>query len=136
MTTRNISIATIAGDGTGPEVTSEAIKVLDAVARLEGFEFTVESLDWGGDRYLRTGEIIPEGGLDVLRSKDAVFLGAIGHPDVAPGILEKGLLLELRFKLDQYINLRPVKLLPGVETPLAGRGPEAVSYTHLRAHET
>jgi 3-isopropylmalate dehydrogenase len=75
MTTTTLSIATIAGDGTGPEVTSEAIKVLDAVARLDGFEFTVESLDWGGDRYLRTGEIIPEGGLDLLRSKDAVFLG-------------------------------------------------------------
>ena len=67
MTTTTLSIATIAGDGTGPEVTSEAIKVLDAVARLDGFEFTVESLDWGGDRYLRTGEIIPEGGLDLLR---------------------------------------------------------------------
>ncbi|MDG1992019.1 MAG: 3-isopropylmalate dehydrogenase [Pirellulales bacterium] len=132
MTTTTLSIATIAGDGTGPEVTSEAIKVLDAVARLDGFEFTVESLDWGGDRYLRTGEIIPEGGLDLLRSKDAVFLGAIGHPDVAPGILEKGLLLELRFKLDQYINLRPVKLLPGVETPLAGRGPDDIDFVVVR----
>ena len=132
MTTTTLSIATIAGDGTGPEVTSEAIKVLDAVARLDGFEFNVESLDWGGDRYLRTGEIIPEGGLNLLRSKDAVFLGAIGHPDVAPGVLEKGLLLELRFKLDQYINLRPVKLLPGVETPLAGRGPDDIDFVVVR----
>lgn len=132
MTTTTLSIATIAGDGTGPEVTAEAIKVLDAVARLDGFEFTVEALDWGGDRYLRTGEIIPEGGLDLLRSKDAVFLGAIGHPDVAPGILEKGLLLELRFKLDQYINLRPVKLLPGVETPLANRGPDDIDFVVVR----
>ena len=103
--TTTLSIATIAGDGTGPEVTSEAIKVLDAVARLDGFEFNVESLDWGGDRYLLV-KLFPRQ-LDLLRSKDAVFLGAIGHPDVAPGVLEKGLLLELRFKLDQYINLRP-----------------------------
>ena len=132
MAATPLAIATIAGDGTGPEVTAEAVKVLDTASRLEGFEYTIEALDWGGDRYLRTGEIIPEGGLDLLRSKDAVFLGAIGHPDVPPGVLEKGLLLELRFKLDQYINLRPVKLLPGVETPLAGRGPADIDFVVVR----
>lgn len=128
----HLSIATIPGDGTGPEVTAEALKVLDAVAKIDGISFHVETLDWGGDRYLRTGEIIPAGGLDLLRSKDAIFLGAIGHPEVAPGVLEKGLLLELRFKLDQYINLRPVKLLPGVETPLAGRGPADIDFVIVR----
>jgi len=132
MAATPLAIATIAGDGTGPEVTAEAVKVLAAVSQLEGFEYSLEPLDWGGDRYLRTGEIIPEGGLDLLRSKDAVFLGAIGHPDVPPGVLEKGLLLELRFKLDQYINLRPVKLLPGVETPLAGRGPDDIDFVVVR----
>ena len=129
---QRLEIAALPGDGTGPEVTAEAIKVLDAVAGLEKIEYRVEMLDWGGDRYLRTGEIIPDGGLDLLRSKDAIFLGAIGHPQVAPGILEKGLLLDLRFKLDQYINLRPVKLLPGVETPLAGRGPQDIDFVVVR----
>jgi len=128
----HLSIATIPGDGTGPEVTAEALKVLEAVAKIDGISFQVETLDWGGNRYLKTGEIIPAGGLDLLRSKDAIFLGAIGHPEVAPGVLEKGLLLELRFKLDQYINLRPVKLLPGVETPLAGRGPADIDFVIVR----
>jgi 3-isopropylmalate dehydrogenase len=132
MASRTLSIAALPGDGTGPEVTAEAIKVLAAVAASEGISYDIEMLDWGGDRYLRTGEIIPDGGLDLLRSKDAIFLGAIGHPGVAPGILEKGLLLELRFKLDQYINLRPVKLLPGVETPLAGRGPGDIDFVVVR----
>jgi 3-isopropylmalate dehydrogenase len=132
MAGKTLKIASIPGDGTGPEVTAEAMKVLAAVATLENFTYDVEPLDWGGRRYLETGEIIPPGGLDLLRTKDAVFLGAIGHPDVAPGVLEKGLLLELRFKLDQYINLRPVKLLPGVETPLAGRGPADIDFVVVR----
>ena len=132
MAGRTLSIAAIPGDGTGPEVTAEAMKVLAAVAKMERFSYEVETLDWGGDRYLKTGEIIPAGGLDLLRKKDAIFLGAIGHPQVAPGILEKGLLLDLRFKLDQYINLRPVKLLPGVETPLAGRGPADIDFVVVR----
>ena len=132
MAGRTLSIAAIPGDGTGPEVTTEAMKVLAAVSKMERFSYEVETLDWGGDRYLKTGEIIPAGGLDLLRKKDAIFLGAIGHPQVAPGILEKGLLLDLRFKLDQYINLRPVKLLPGVETPLAGRGPADIDFVVVR----
>ena len=132
MADRPLALATIPGDGTGPEVTREAVKVLEAVSKIEGFTYEIEELDWGGDRYLRTGELIPEGGLDLLRSKQAVFLGAIGHPDVPPGVLEKGLLLQLRFQLDQYINLRPVKLLPGVETPLAGRGPDDIDFVVVR----
>ena len=132
MADRPLALATIPGDGTGPEVTREAVKVLEATSKLEGFTYEIEELDWGGARYLRTGDLIPEGGLDLLRTKQAVFLGAIGHPDVPPGVLEKGLLLQLRFQLDQYINLRHVKLLPGVETPLAGRGPDDIDFVVVR----
>ncbi len=127
-----LKIAVIGGDGTGPEVTAEAMKVLAAVAKAENFEFIAHDFDYGGDRYLRTGEILPEGAVDELRNFDAIFLGAIGHPDVAPGILEKGLLLSLRFALDQYINLRPVKLYAGVETPLAGKGPDDINFVVVR----
>ncbi len=129
MSTR---IAVIPGDGTGPEVTAEALKVLTAVAELDGFSFETQEFDFGGERYLRTGETLPAGAVSELREFDAIFLGAVGHPKVAPGILEKGLLLELRFQLDQYINLRPVKLYPGVETPLAGKGPDDVDFVVVR----
>ncbi|MEQ8787404.1 MAG: 3-isopropylmalate dehydrogenase [Pirellulaceae bacterium] len=125
-------IAVIGGDGTGPEVTAEALKVLEAVARLEGIQYDLTHFDFGGERYLKTGEILPDGAVEQLRGFDAIFLGAVGHPDVAPGILEKGLLLELRFQLDQYINLRPVKLYPGVETPLAGKGPDDIDFVVVR----
>ncbi|HEY6564975.1 MAG TPA: 3-isopropylmalate dehydrogenase [Pirellulaceae bacterium] len=127
-----LRIATIAGDGTGPEVTQEALKVLRAVAALEGFSCEIEPYDLGGERYLRTGEILPTTVISELRQFDAIFLGAVGHPDVPPGILEKGLLLTLRFELDQYINLRPVKLYPGVETPLAHKGPDDIDFVVVR----
>lgn len=127
-----MKIAVIGGDGTGPEVTREAIKILDAVSKLENFSYQLTDLDYGGERYLRTGEILPEGALDLLRQHDATYLGAVGHPQVPPGVIEKGLLLELRFKLDQYINLRPVKLFPGVETPLAGKRPEDIDFVVVR----
>ena len=134
MTNANdkLKIAVVGGDGTGPEVTAEAIKVLDAIAKSEGFEYETKDYNFGGERYLATGEILPEGAIDELRAFDAIYLGAIGHPDVAPGILERGLLLEMRFQLDQYINLRPVKLYPGVETPLAGKGPEDINFVVVR----
>jgi 3-isopropylmalate dehydrogenase len=127
-----MKIAVIGGDGTGPEVTAEALKVLAAVAKLEGFTYETTDFDFGGERYLRTGEILPAGAIDEMKKFDAIFLGAVGHPDVAPGILEKGLLLEMRFQLDQYINLRPVKLYPGVETPLAGKGPADIDFVVVR----
>lgn len=130
--TTNLRIAVIGGDGTGPEVTSEALKVLRAVADTEGIQYELQPYDFGGERYLNTGEILPKGAVDELRKSDAIFLGAVGHPDVAPGILEKGLLLELRFQLDQYINLRPVQLYPGVETPLAGKGPDDIDFVVVR----
>jgi len=127
-----LRVAVIGGDGTGPEVTAEAVKVLQAVAALEGIRYELADFDLGGARYLRTGEVLPPGVLDELRGFQAILLGAVGHPDVAPGILEKGLLLELRFSFDQYINLRPVKLYPGVETPLAGKGPDDIDFVVVR----
>ncbi len=128
-----LRIAVIGGDGTGPEVTAEALKVLDAVAAKHGIQYETNHLDFGGERYLKTGVILPEGAVQELRGDyDAIYLGAVGHPDVAPGVLEKGLLLELRFQLDQYINLRPVKLYPGVETPLAGKGPDDIDFVVVR----
>ena len=129
---RASDIASIPGDGTGPEVTAEALKVLHAAAAKFGFKLNVTNYDFGGDRYLRTGEVLPESAADELRRYKAILLGAIGHPDVKPGILEKGILLRLRFELDQYINLRPVKLYPGVPTPLKDKGPEDIDYVVVR----
>jgi len=125
-------IAVLPGDGTGPEVTAEAVKVLAAAAKASGFQYEAVPYDFGGDRYLRTGEVLPEGAADELAQFDAILLGAIGHPDVKPGILEKGILLKLRFDLDLYINLRPVRLYPGVETPLKDKGPEQIDFVVVR----
>ena len=132
MSNKNYKLAVLPGDGTGPEVVNEGLKVLDAVAEKYGFTTERTTFNWGGEHYLATGEILPEDAPDTLRKFDAVFLGAIGHPGVKPGILEKGILLKLRFDLDQYINLRPVKLYPGVETPLANKGPEEIDYVVIR----
>jgi isocitrate/isopropylmalate dehydrogenase len=129
---KHYKIATIPGDGTGPEVTREAVKVLNAIAPKYGFSLELQEYDIGGDRYLKTGEILPDSVLEEFRSYDALLLGAIGHPEVKPGILEKGILLRTRFELDQYINLRPVKLFPGVETPLKDKGPEHIDYVVIR----
>jgi 3-isopropylmalate dehydrogenase len=125
-------IAVMPGDGTGPEVVREGLKALDTAAGRFGFKTEVEEFDFGGDRYLKTGEVLPEGAVDELRGFDSIFLGAIGHPDVKPGILEKGILLKLRFELDLYINLRPVKLYPGVDCPLKGKGPEHIDFVVVR----
>jgi 3-isopropylmalate dehydrogenase len=127
-----LRLAVIGGDGTGPEVTAEAVKVLRAVGKLEGIEYAMQDFDLGGERFLKTGEVLPPAVLEELRNFDAILLGAVGHPDVPPGVLEKGLLLELRFRFDQYINLRPVKLYPGVETPLAGKGPDDIDFVVVR----
>jgi 3-isopropylmalate dehydrogenase len=125
-------IAVIAGDGTGPEVVREGRKVLEAAAKKHSFPLAFTEFDFGGARYLRTGETLPGGAIDELRTFDAIYLGAIGHPDVKPGILEQGILLRLRFELDQYINLRPVKLYPNVETPLANKRPEDIDFVIVR----
>jgi len=125
-------IAVIPGDGTGPEVTVEAVKVLKAAADKFGFKVELTEFDFGGERYKKTGETLPDSGVEELRQFDSILLGAIGHPDVAPGILEKGILLKARFELDQYINLRPVKLFPGVECPLKDKGPDDIDYVVVR----
>lgn len=125
-------IAVIGGDGTGPEVTKESIKVLDAAAQKFGFKLNYTPFDFGGDRYLRTNEVLPDSAADDLRNFPAVLLGAIGHPDVKPGVLEKGILLRLRFELEQYINLRPVKLYDERFCPLKDKKPEHVDFVVVR----
>jgi 3-isopropylmalate dehydrogenase len=120
------------GDGTGPEVTAEAVKVVKAAAKKFNFKVELTEFDFGGERYKRTGETLPDSAIEELRKFDSILLGAIGHPDVAPGILEKGILLKARFALDQYINLRPVKLFPGVETPLKDKKPEDIDFVVVR----
>jgi 3-isopropylmalate dehydrogenase len=129
---KTYKIAVIPGDGTGPEVIGEAVKVLKTAANKFKFKTDLTTFDFGGERYKRTGETLPDSAVEELRKFDAILLGAIGHPDVAPGILEKGILLKLRFELDQYINLRPVKLYPGVETPLKNKGPQDIDFVVVR----
>jgi 3-isopropylmalate dehydrogenase len=125
-------IAVIGGDGTGPEVVAEALKVMDAAASKFKFKVQRTVFDFGGERYQRTGETLPDGAIADLRKFNAILLGAIGHPDVKPGILEKGILLRMRFEMDQYINLRPVRLFPGVECPIKGKGPDQIDYVVVR----
>ncbi|MBT3272108.1 MAG: 3-isopropylmalate dehydrogenase [Spirochaetales bacterium] len=129
---KSYNIAVLPGDGTGPEVVREGIKVLEAASAKFDFKLNLTEFDFGGDRYIRTGEVLPENAAEELSKFDSIFLGAIGHPDVKPGILEKGILLKLRFELDQYINLRPVRLYPGVETPLKDKGPDEIDYVVVR----
>ncbi len=125
-------IGVVPGDGTGPEVVREALKVLDSASSKFNFSVELEHFELGGERYLNTGEILTEDDLMRIRTKHALLLGAIGHPGVKPGILEKGILLNLRFTLDQYINLRPVKLYPGVDTPLKDKKPEDIDFVVVR----
>lgn len=129
---KNYKIAVIAGDGTGPEVVREGVKVLKEASRLEGFSLEFENYPYGGEHYLKTKEVLPNTALKKFQKKDAIYLGAIGHPEVKPGILERGILLKIRFDLDQYINLRPVKLYPGVWTPLKDKGPEEIDFVVVR----
>jgi 3-isopropylmalate dehydrogenase len=125
-------LAIIGGDGVGPEVTAQALKAVAAAADRFSFSFTTTEYDLGGRRYLATGEVLPDSVEEELRSCDAILLGAVGTPDVPPGVLERGLLLRLRFAFDQYVNLRPVALLPGVPTPIAGLTPERCDLVVVR----
>jgi 3-isopropylmalate dehydrogenase len=129
---KSYRIAVVPGDGTGPEVIAEGLKVLKAAAAKYGFKLDLSHYDLGGERYKRTGEILSDETIEELRNFDAIYLGAIGHPDVKAGILEKGILLKLRFALDQYINLRPVKLYAGVDTPLKDKKPEDIDFVVVR----
>ncbi|MEX0884845.1 MAG: 3-isopropylmalate dehydrogenase [Phycisphaeraceae bacterium] len=127
-----LNIAVIAGDGIGPEVVGEALRVLDAAARLDKLDYATQPFDYGGSRYLKAGKVIDDAEIDELRTFDAILLGAVGHPDVKPGVLEQGLLLKLRFALDQYINLRPVRLYEGVTTPLRDKTPADIDFDVVR----
>jgi 3-isopropylmalate dehydrogenase len=130
--TKEYHISVIPGDGTGPEVVTEGVKILQTVADTFGFRLNFTHYDLGGDHYLATGEILPENILESIAQSNAIYLGAIGHPNVKPGILEKGILLKLRFYFDQYINLRPIKLYEGVETPLKDKGPSDIDFVVVR----
>ena len=132
LTMKSYDIAVIGGDGTGPEVTREALKVAEAAGARFGFRLNWRHYDFGGDRYLKTGEVLPDSAVEELRKFKAIFLGAVGHPQVKPGILEKGILLRLRFELEQYINLRPVKLYRAQDCPLKDKGPEHVDFVVVR----
>ena len=126
------TIAVVPGDGTGPEVVAEGLKVLNAVSRRHGFRLRFEQFPLGGKHYRETGQTLSDDMLEAIGRADAIYLGAIGDPAVPPGILEQGVLLKLRFELDQYINLRPIKLYPGVEIPIKDKGPEAIDFVVVR----
>ena len=129
---KSYNIAVIGGDGTGPEVVREAVKVLEVAAKKFKLKLNYTNYDLGGERYLRTGEALPDSVLVELRKFPAILLGAIGHPDVKPGILEKGILLRTRFELEQYINLRPVKLYDERFCPLKDKKPEHIDFVVVR----
>ena len=128
-------IAVLPGDGIGPEVVNEGLKCLKAAAEKTGFDYETENYDFGGDKYLAEGgegPPLPDSAISEFRDMDAIYLGAVGHPDVAPGVLEHGILLKMRFSLDLYINLRPIKLYPGVYTPIRDKGPEDIDFIVVR----
>jgi len=128
----NYKIAVLPGDGTGPEVISEAIKVLEAAEKKFNFHCEKDFFDFGGEKYLKTGHILDDNDIETLKGYSAILLGAIGHPDVKPGILEKGILLKLRFSLDQYINLRPIKLYKSEFCPLKDKTPDDIDFVVVR----
>ncbi len=128
----NYKIAVIPGDGIGPEVIREGLKILDAVSKKYNFTVETKNFPYGGEHYMKTKEVLPEAAMEELKNFDAIYLGAVGHPDVKPGILERGILLKLRFDFDQYINLRPVKLYENVETPIKNKQPEDINYVVVR----
>ncbi|QEH37319.1 3-isopropylmalate dehydrogenase [Aquisphaera giovannonii] len=127
-----VKIGVIPGDGVGPEVTAQGLAVLELVGGLDGFRYELEEFDLGGERYMATGEVLTDATLARLRSCRAILLGAVGHPGVPPGVLEKGILLKLRFDFQQYINLRPVHLYPGVQTPIRDKGPDDIDMLVVR----
>ncbi|MFH0738760.1 MAG: isocitrate/isopropylmalate family dehydrogenase, partial [Candidatus Omnitrophota bacterium] len=125
-------IAVIPGDGTGPEVVAEGLKVLEAVARKYSFNYETQVFDFSGERYLKTGKTVTGDDIAKLKEYHAIYLGAVGHPEVKPGILETEVLLKLRFSLDQYINLRPVKLYDARFCPVKDKGPKEVDFVVVR----
>ena len=130
--TKKYNISVLGGDGTGPEVVAQAMKVLSSTQRRFDVELNFEESGIGGERYLSTGDLVTEEDIEQFKKADAILLGAIGHPDVKPGILEQGILLYMRKRFDQYINLRPVVLYPGVETPIANKSAEDIDFIVVR----
>lgn len=129
---KTYKIALIPGDGTGPEVVNEGVKVLQSAGQKYNVKFDFVKFDFGGERYLRTSETLPDSAIEELKNFDAIYLGAIGHPDVKPGILEVGILLKLRFVFDQYINLRPVKLYRAEDCPIKDKTPQDIDFVVIR----
>ena len=129
---REYKIAVIPGDGTGPEVVAEGVKVLNTAAKKYNVKFEFIYFDFGGERYLKTGETLPDSAIEELKKFNAIYLGAIGHPEVKPGILELGILLKLRFTFDQYINLRPVKLFRAEDCPIKDKNPQDIDFVVIR----
>ncbi len=129
---KSYKIALIGGDGTGPEVVAEGLKVLKAVSKKYKFDYKLEEFDFSGKRYLKSGELVSDKDIEKLKRFDVIYLGAVGDPGVKPGILEHGVLLRIRFALDQYINLRPVILYPNVDTPIKGKGPKEIDFVVVR----
>ncbi|WP_240907210.1 3-isopropylmalate dehydrogenase [Paludisphaera rhizosphaerae] len=127
-----LKIGVIPGDGVGPEVTEVGLAVLEKVAKRDGLAYELIPFDIGGERYIKTGDVLPQSEQDRLRACDVILLGAVGHPGVAPGVLEKGILLKLRFDFHQYINLRPVRLFPGAPCPITGKGPDDIDMVVVR----
>jgi 3-isopropylmalate dehydrogenase len=132
MSQEKYQIAVIPGDGTGPEVIREGLKVLESAGKKYGFKYDTKVFDFGGQRYLKTGKTLEDQDIEELKKYSAIYLGAIGHPDVKPGILETGILLRLRFSLDQYINLRPVKLYDANFCPLKDKKPQDIDFVVVR----
>lgn len=127
-----LKIAVIGGDGIGPEVVNEGVKVLKKLEKVSDLSCEFKNFDIGADRYLKTGELVTDEVKEELKGFDAIYLGAVGDPRVKPGILEHGILLDLRFSLDQYINLRPIKLLDSKFTPLKDKNPEDINMMIVR----
>jgi len=126
------NIALIPGDGIGPEIIKEGRKVLESASKQNGVEIKWTEYPFGAEHYLKTGELLPDSALKEMEDMDAIYLGAVGDPRVKPGVLEKEILLKLRFYLDQYINLRPIKLFKGVPTPLKDKKPEDINFYVVR----
>ena len=130
MTTYHI--ATLPGDGVGPEVLAEGMKVLEVVGDVMDLDFEFSEFPYGAEHYLSTGEVLPDKAIDEMGQCDAIYFSAVGDPRVKPGVLEQGIILKIRFAFDQWVNLRPIKLYPGVPCPLQGKGPEDINFYVVR----
>ncbi|HOP09828.1 MAG TPA: isocitrate/isopropylmalate family dehydrogenase, partial [Candidatus Methanofastidiosa archaeon] len=125
-------IALMPGDGIGPEIVREGVKVMEMLQEIDPFSIEWKYFPNGSDHYLKTGELLPEDDIKELEKREAIYFGSIGDPRIEPGILEKGILLKLRFHFDQFVNLRPVKLFDGVDTPLKNKTAKDIDFNVIR----